>query len=42
VTDGERERCYHVYRDGAAFDFLVGDRWTVQRLTRTRGRAADF
>jgi hypothetical protein len=26
VTDGGRERCYHVYRDGETFDFLVNDR----------------
>ena len=42
VTDGGRERCYHVYRDGETFDFYVNDRWTVLRWTRTHGRAADF
>jgi hypothetical protein len=42
VTDGGRERCYHVYRDGENFDFHVNDRWTVLRWTRTRGRPADF
>jgi len=42
VSDGGRERCCHVYRDGETFQFHVSDRWTVQRLTRTHGRAADF
>jgi len=37
VTDGARERCYHVYRDGETFDFHVNDRWTVLRWTRTAG-----
>jgi hypothetical protein len=42
VTDGGRERCYHVYRDGETFDFNVNDRWTVLHWTRTRGRVADL
>jgi hypothetical protein len=42
VTDGGRERCYHVYRDAESFDFHVNDRWTVLRWTRTRGHAADL
>jgi hypothetical protein len=42
VTDGGRERCYHVYRDGESFDFHVSDRWTVLRWTRTPGRPTDL
>jgi hypothetical protein len=42
VSDGGRERCYRVYRDGETFSFHVHDRWTVLRWTRTRGRAAGF
>ena len=42
VTDGGRERCYHVYRDGENFDFHVNDRWTVLRWTRTPGRPTDL
>jgi hypothetical protein len=42
VSDGRRERCYHVYRDAETFTFHVHDRWAVLHWTRTRGRAADF
>jgi hypothetical protein len=42
VTDGGRERCFRVYRDGEAFTFQASDRWTVLRWTRTRGRPADL
>jgi hypothetical protein len=42
VTDGGRERCYHVFRDSENFEFHVNDRWTVLRWTRTRGRTANF
>ena len=42
VSDGGRERCYRVYRDGETFSFHVHDRWTVLRWTRTLGRAAGF
>jgi hypothetical protein len=42
VTDGGRERCHHVYRDGESFTFHVNDRWTVLRWTRTSGRPADL
>src|SRR5215813_4371285 len=41
VTDGGRERCYHVYRDGETFNFHINDRWTVLRWARTPGRPAD-
>jgi hypothetical protein len=42
VSDGGRERCHHVYRDGETFTFHVHDRWTVFRWTRTLGRSAGF
>jgi hypothetical protein len=42
VSDGGRERCYRVHRDGETFSFNVHDRWTVLRWTRTPGRAAGF
>jgi len=42
ATDGRRERCYHVYRDGESFAFHVNDRWTVLLWARTRGRPADL
>src|SRR5262249_53640211 len=42
VSDGGRERCYHVYRDGENFDFHVNDRWTAVRCSRTRGQPADL
>jgi hypothetical protein len=42
VSDGGRERCYRVYRDGETFSFHVHDRWTVLRWRRTPGRAAGF
>ena len=42
VSDGGRERCYRVSRDGETFSFNVHDRWTVLRWTRTPGRAAGF
>jgi hypothetical protein len=42
VSDGARERCYRVSRDGETFSFNVHDRWTVLRWRRTPGRAAGF
>jgi hypothetical protein len=42
MSDGGRERCHRVYRDGEAFTLHVVDRWTAFRWTRTRGRAEGF